>query len=183
MTQTYSITNLPPFKENTSGYMLPAPGAPVAVCVAPADAVIKRPAGWGEGQSLGIQAGTSHIAQDARGDSYPNQEFASFYELGEILDPEKDPRAAFLVGFWSGAAPEATIEVRSAQKTKRAIVLGEVTDEAIGATFVNHEGTTELGEGSRILQSPDDENIVWAVSRDIWRKKYANQGEILQEQA
>jgi len=181
MTKLFTRTSLPTFKPDTQGYMLPAPGAPVAVCIAPNGAVIKRPAGWGAGQALKIEKGTHHIAQDSAGDSYPNLEFGLFYEIGEPLDPATDSRAAFLCGFWSSAAPEADIEIRLAQKTRRANVLGEVTDECVGAVFENHEGKTELVAGSRILQSPDDPNVVWAVTPKVWQKKYAEQGKIFTE--
>ena len=182
MTQnTYTPKDLPMFKPETEGHMFPAPDAPVAVCIAPCSAIIKRPPTWGVGQALKIEAGVHHIVQSVgNGDSYPNQEFLTFYDTGDVLDPDNDPRAAFLVGFWAGQGEEGhSVKVCLAKKTRPALVVGEVTDEMAGAIFENHEGPAELVVGSRILASPDDESIMWAVTPKVYLKKYADGGKIL----
>lgn len=177
--KVYTLSNLPPFKPETeNGYMLPKTDFPVAVCVAPADAKIKRPPSWGAGQALEIESGTHHIAVDSLGDSYPNKEFDMFYEVTKLLDARVDPRAAFLVGFWCGQGEGYDIEVSEAVKTKPAIVLGEVATEAVGSIYHNHEGESELVEGSRILQSPDDPNVTWTITPKVYFKKYQDEGKI-----
>lgn len=169
----YDNDNLPPLVADSGGYALPKPGPTVAVCVAPADAVIRRPASWGEGQALAIKAGSHHIAQDGAGDSYPNAEYATFYEEGHSpLDPARDPRAAFLAGFWAGQGQGHSVVIREARKTRPADVLGIVAPEAHGCIFRNHEGETELSEGGLILQSPDDASIRWFITRKVFDKKY-----------
>ena len=171
MTQsTYTSENLPLFIPGTSGTAMPKPGPTVAVCVAPEATTITRPKSWGAGQDLDIAAGVHHIAQDAEGDSYPNQEFSTFYELQGDLDPADDARAKFLVDFWADRGHE--VDVQLAAKVRSAVVLGTVVAEAAGATFQNHEGTTELLEGSMILQSPDDDSVRWAITKKVYDKKY-----------
>lgn len=173
MIRTYTSTNLPPFQGDTGGIARPKIGPTVAVCVAPADAVIKRPAGYGPGQALRVNRGVAHVAQDGLGDSYPNQEFDKFYARGDKLDPTKDPRAAFLAGFWAGQGDAGfAVEIHEAAKTRPAIVIGMVDSEAVGAVFRNHEGDVTLEAGSRILQSPDDETVRWAVGPAAFEKKY-----------
>ncbi|NBS41454.1 hypothetical protein EBS80_02235 [bacterium] len=166
----YSVTNLPLFVENSAGIALPKVGPDVAACIAPAAATIARPASWGEGQALDIAEGTWHIAQDAVGDSYPNQEFATFYETGEELDGS-DERAAFLKAYWAERG-FADVKVVLARKTRAANVIGQVATEAAGSKFVNHEGETEIGSGGYVLQSPDDSSVMWYITEKVFGKKY-----------
>lgn len=142
----------------------------MAVCIAPADAVIARPPSWGPGQALEISKGTHHIAQDAKGDSYPNQEFTTFYEYSDYLD-DSDPRARFLTDFWAEQG-YAGIKVWLARKVRPAIVVGQVAPEAAGCVFRNHEGVSEIEEGCRILRSPDDANTMWLITAKVFEKKY-----------
>ena len=172
----YDRTNLPTFKANTAGVMKPKPGADVAVCIAPSNATIIRPASWGPGAALEISAGVHHIAQDVAGDSYPNAEFPIFYRVLKELDPATDPRAAYLKGFW--AAMNHDVKVQLATKTKNAICLGEVTDEMEESVFETTEGKVVLRKGTRILQSPDNPEFVWAVEQRVYAKKYAEGGKI-----
>lgn len=172
----FSLNNLPPFVTNSVGIALPKVGPDVAAVIAPAAATIARPASWGPGQALDITEGTWHIAQDAEGDSYPNQEFASFYETGEELD-ENDPRAAFLKDFWAERGfPD--VKVVLARKTRAANVLGQVDVSQIDATegaakFENHEGETEIDSvGGYVLQSPDDASVAWYITQKVFDKKY-----------
>lgn len=169
--QLYSLSLLPPFVEGTSGIALPKVGPDVAACVAPAASTISRPASWGAGQDLGIEPGVWHIAQDDQGDSYPNQEFATFYETGEVLDAS-DARAKFLIDYWARRGyPD--VQVFLARKTRPANVLGQVDESAAGAMFQNHEGQTEItGDGGYVLQSPDDASVVWFITGKVFGKKY-----------
>lgn len=169
MTQIYTSNRLPAFLPHSDGIAYPKPGPTVAVCVAPAATQITRPPSWGAGQDLAIDPGVSHIAQDDEGDSYPNLEFDTFYEVQGDLD-ESDTRAKFLIEFWRKLGHE--VSVKLAAKVRPAIVLGTVVSEAAGATFQNHEGTTELLEGSKILQSPDDSSVKWAITQKVFEKKY-----------
>ncbi len=173
----YSSRNLPPFQSNSNGIAYPKSGPDVAVCVAPGDTVIARPPSWGEGQALEIKSGVEHIAQDGEGDSYPNQEFNTFYETGESLDAS-DPRAAFLIKFWADRGFPG-IKVALARKTRPAIVVGVVDKSAFEengasakATFENHEGVSELSPDGLILESPDDNTVRWFITRKVFDKKY-----------
>ena len=167
----YSTSSLPPFVRNTQGIAHPKPGPDVAVCVAPAATTISRPLSWGAGQNLNINQGDKHIAQDAIGDSYPNMEYDTFYETGAVLHPASDDRAAFLNSFWKDRGfPD--VEVRLGRKVRSAVILGEVEAEANGLSFLNHEGTTELTTGGYVLQSPDDANVMWFITRKVYDEKY-----------
>lgn len=170
MSTYYSTLLLPPFKPNSGGFAYPKPGPDVAACIAPAGATIERPPSWGEGQALSIAPGTWHIAQDDLGDSYPNMEFENFYKIiGEL--GEDDTRVVFLRAFWSERGyPNMTVVL--ARKVRLAIVVGVVADEAVGATFVNHEGGTEISPDGLILQSPDSKFVRWFITRGAFDKKY-----------
>lgn len=162
----FTKINLPPFIENSAGIAHPKPGASVAFVRCPALVIIQTP--WG--QSLRAHKGTAHIALDGEGDNYPNMEFDDFYEVGGVLS-EEDPRAAYLLEFWRIRGYNNLV-CREATKTRSAIVLGVVTQEAGGNGFLNHEGVAVLQEGSVILQSPDNANVVWAIQPDKFAKKY-----------
>lgn len=166
----YCTNNLPPFKPGSNGIARPKSGPDVAACIAPADTTIARPPSWGEGQALNIAAGTWHVAQDDRGDSYPNQEFPTFYETGEELG-NSDPRAEFLMKFWAERG-HLNVKVVVARKVRPAVVLGIIADEAAGHTFQNHEGVTEMSVDGLILQSPDDPTVRWFITDKVFKKKY-----------
>jgi hypothetical protein len=171
---TYNTKNLPPLVAGTENiFVYPKKGVDVAVCFAPAPAVIARPASWGGGlnQTLEIPRGEAHIAQDGEGDSYPNLEFAKFYELGKELKAADDARAKFLSDFWRDQGGY-TVKTFLATKTRPAITVGQV--EGITGTFVNHEGETQLDQenGGYILRSPDDPDVMWYVTNLVLSKKY-----------
>ncbi len=170
-TQTiFTRENLPPMIVPTAMLLAyPKPGPTVAMCVAPAGTTISRPASWGEGQDLDIAEGVNHIAQDGVGDSYPNQEFDTFYQVINNLD-EGDERAKFLIDFWKQRGHN--VQCFLAEKVRPAVVVGRVTNDANGHVFQNHEGNTELSGGGYILQSPDDENVLWFVTAKVFDKKY-----------
>lgn len=165
MSTGYSSVKLPPFVPSTDGVAYPKPGAAVVFCRVPAATKIGTP--WG--QDLDCPAGTAHLAQDGVGDSYPNLEFDSFYEVGDIAS-EDDPRAQYLRKYWVERG-YTEVELRLATKTRSAIVVGQVAQEACGLSFQNHEGTTPLEDGY-ILQSPDNECIRWFVRKGVFDKKY-----------
>lgn len=165
----YTSTDLPPMKSGSGGIAYPKKGPDVAACRAPADAEIARPPSWGEGQCLQINKDVWHIAQDGAGDSYPNLEFETFYEVGESLGND-DLRVAFLKVFWGERGYE--VDVIVARKVRPALVVGVISDEAVGNEFENHEGKTELSLDGLILQSPDDEKVRWFITRRVFEKKY-----------
>lgn len=161
----YSFENLPKFVAGSSGVALPKPGATVAFCAVPVDTSMMTP--WG--QVLEAKAGRHyHLAIDPMGDHYPNDEFETFYEIGEALNPLTDTRAAFLAGYWSGKG-FAAIEIREASKTKSAIVVGVLAE--VGE-FENVEGTAPFEAGDVLLESPDIKGRMWPVKAATFAKKY-----------
>ena len=171
----FDNTHLPKFRPNTAGYALPMPGASVASCSVPVDTSMMTP--WD--QVLEAKAGKhTHVAIDAAGDHYPNDEFGTFYQVGERLDPTTDVRAAFLAGYWS--AKGHTVEVYEATKTKPAIVVGVLDEDGV---FENVEGTAPFVAGDVLLESPDLRGRMWPVKAATFAKKYEGilEGEIPQD--
>jgi len=171
MTETiYSVDNLPATNPGTNGWAMPRPDAKVVTCEVPVKTKMSTP--WGQ-ELEGIPGVHWHIAQDNKGDHYPNDEFDDFYETEEKLTAEDDPRAAFLIDFWKAKGHH--VDVYLAAKTKPALVVGVLTDS--GKFYSkNDNGTGVFNAGDLLLQSPYDPNKMWVIQAEKFTKKYDDEG-------
>jgi len=163
---TFSAENLPPLEPGTAGHALPKPGAQVAACPVPRPTTMTTP--WG--QTLEAKPGQHyHLCADAEaGDHYPNDEFETFYRRTRRLDPEDDPRAAFLADYWAERGV-GEIEIWEAEKTRPVRVVGVL---AGSGDFETAEGPTPFEKGDVLLESPEIAGRMWVIRAAAFEKKY-----------
>lgn len=155
---TFTTANLPALVEGSQGLALPKPGAPVAAA-RPLNTIVMSP--WGSEIVVDPAMGYWVIAQTPE-DVYPNDEFATFYEVAGTL-PADDPRAVALRTLLG------EVEVVEATKTKPAIVVGVL---AQSGEFQTYEGPVAFQEGDYLLESPDIRGRMWPVKAATFAKKY-----------
>jgi len=160
----FNANRLPTLIPGTSGHAFPKPDAGVVACAVPAETTMSTP--WGQ-EMTGLPGKHWHVAQNAEGDHYPNDEFEAYYELGARLSADDDPRAKFLLEYWAERGHE--IEVFAATKTKPALVVGVCVEEG---QFENVEGQAPCAPGDLILASPDMPDRMWVVRPKVFCKKY-----------
>ncbi len=159
----FSSESLPKLRENSTGQALPKPGASVVACEIPA-AVTMSP--WGSPIAIEPGQGYWHCALKAT-DSYPNNEFAAFYQITGEANPDEDPRAAFLLGYWKALGHDVKLVV--AEKTKAAKVVGILDEDG---SFETKEGPVSFTAGDVLLESPDNAGQMWPVKSATFEKKY-----------
>lgn len=155
----FTATALPALVEGTAGMALPKPGEPVAAAK-PLSTLTMSP--WGSPITVDPEKGYWAIAIDPK-DIYPNDEFGTFYELGDQLGDD-DSRAVALHALLGKEAV-----VYEATKTKPAIVVGVL---AQAGTFQTFEGPVPFEEGDVLLESPDIIGRMWPVGAANFAKKY-----------
>lgn len=154
----FTAANLPALVEGTAGMAVPKPAAPVAAA-RPLATLTMCP--WGTDIEVDPAAGYWVIGQ-APDDLYPNDEFETFYELGDQLEDD-DSRAVAL------RALLGEVEVVEATKTRPARVVGVL---AQAGTFQTYEGPVAFEEGDVLLESPDIAGRMWPVGAATFAKKY-----------
>lgn len=167
----FSATNLPRLKPNSGGHAFPAHGAEVVACEVPGRADFPLPASWGGGTKT-VDVGQGYwITGLTPDDVYPNNEFTTFYKLGNEVDPADDERARIIHGFWKNLGYD--VKLYRATKTKPAIVVG-VVDEA--GQFMTAEGLVNINPGDVLLESPIKRGQMWRLEPGVFAKKYDSQG-------
>lgn len=159
----FSSNNLPQLRSGSAGTALPKPGASVVACEIPA-AVTMSP--WGTPIDIEPGQGYYHCALKAT-DSYPNNEFKAFYEVVGEANPDEDPRAAFLLGYWKALGHDVKLVI--AEKTKAAKVVGILDEDG---SFETKEGPVDFMAGDVLLESPDNAGQMWPVKQATFEKKY-----------
>lgn len=159
----FTKDNLPKFRIETFGQAQPKPGASVVACEIPCTVTMNP---WGTDITIEPGQGYWHCALRAT-DAYPNNEFEAFYEVKGEINPDEDPRAAFLYGYWKALGHEPKLVV--AEKTKKAYVVG-ICDE--DGTFESAEGPVNFIVGDVLLESPVNRGQMWICSAKTFEKKY-----------
>lgn len=176
---TYTHSNPPPVKPNTSGHLRPKPEGTTAACMAPVDIEWPYPENWGKppGATMLVKAGEWITCLGLR-DSYRNDEFRATCSLtGAILDPAQDERAAEIASYWQEQRGLQVLVVES-QKTAGAVVIGEVADEAIGKDLETAEGPETLQDGDVIIRSPRRADRLYRITPANRKKRYRDDGKI-----
>lgn len=158
MSNIFSASDLPALVAGSAGIALPKPAAPVAAAK-PLGVITMSP--WGSEIVVDPAKGYWVIAQTPE-DVYPNDEFGTFYELGDQLGDE-DPRVQAL------RALLGEVVVVEATKTKPAKVMGVLAE---AGTFQTAEGPVAFQEGDVLLESPDIAGRMWPVGAATFAKKY-----------
>lgn len=154
----FSANRLPVLAENSDGVAVPKPSEPVAAAK-PLNVISMAP--WGTEITVDPAKGYWVIAQSPE-DIYPNDEFSTFYEVGEELLGD-DPRTEALRNLLGD------VVVVEATKTKAAKIVGMLAE---AGTFQTYEGPVAFERGDVLLESPDLEGRMWPVTAAVFAKKY-----------
>ena len=167
----FDSKNLPKLRKGTSGHAYPRPEVEVIMSEVPCAADFPLPESWG-GDTKAIDSGKGYyITGLAVDDIYPNDEYNTFYETGDEVRPDDDPRARIIYDFWKNLGHE--VKTFRATKTKPAIVVG-VLDEA--GQFETKEGLVNFNPGDVLLESPNNRGQMWRNEASVFAKKYDDQG-------
>lgn len=172
----FTSTNLPPFQENSSGYVLPKPGASFSACMAPIHTWWPYPANWkmSKESMMEVHPGQWIVCKGER-DSYLNLDFMEECLTQGISLPHENPMTKELHDQWLKRG--CHVAVFKARKNAGAIALGVIAPEAVGHEYLTPEGPGKMSEGEVILQSPRSGRI-WRITKENLIKRYSNDGQI-----
>lgn len=160
----YNHVNLPPVIPNSGGHM--KPGLRMAACRSPIDTIWPFPESWGvrKDYMMSVPRG-GWVICFRRGYSYYDNEFDVTCVLtGKVLDPNQDNCAAEIFDRWVHEYNFSML-ILEAERTVGAIVVGEVSPEAVGKRFSTTRGEFTLQEGDRIVHSRRFPENIYRVQR------------------
>lgn len=167
----YTDRQLPPFVEGTTG-LIATPNRRRSIIAIPVTSAINLAMGVGdEAYQVPVRLGDWHIAYNGndnhhRGVGYsisPKSAEQTHEQLGEA-DPNRDPRAAFLRGYWVSLGLRSTImELR---RIAPARVVGQIAEEAHNSRMQITGGWFTLHMGMFLLASPFDPAVMWLTTNE-----------------
>jgi hypothetical protein len=177
--QHYAARRLPPFIEGTTE-LIAVPHAHHTIAAVPVTSEVNLMMGTGDyAYTVPVHPGDWHVAYTGDGRSHhrgvgfsvaPALPARTHEQLGEA-DPNHDPRAAFLRGYWTSLGLHSTIvELR---RVTNVHVVGQIAKAAHNSRMHITGGWFTLWTNMFLLANPHDPTVMWLSTEDNMRYEFA----------